>query len=613
MLAFSAGLCAMLGVYHLSSSRLGPNRAASIWLAAWSMAGVWTLVSRAVHLSTSDPRIAVWSNRAESSADMLAGVLMYGFLVSLDPTPTARRRLLGLLWIAALLTPVTLLTGLISTSDVSVRQNWDGTSFYGTRLEVTTVMLVPWIVANYTALILQLRGMKIAPEARRTFSVAFTCFVTFAFIDLADGLRIVAVPAFMPYGFAIVALALSRIDALRQASAEHALERSNTLLAQQNRTLDRALSRSSLAVQTRDRFLEAMSHELRTPLSTILGSTRLLREQEMSHGGSELLENVEEAGEHLLELVSDVLDLAALQDEEAPMASDAIGIEQLVERIVGPARRVAARKKITLNVRLESGLPRQVVGDDLRVGQVLHALVSNAVKFTDAGSVEVEVTRVDETVVRFAVLDTGPGIPPENHQDIFEPFWRLESGLTRNHGGVGLGLALARSWTHRMGGRIGVRERSQTGTIVWVELPLPPRQLPPGVSSRPGVIPPAAGLALLAEDNHINRAVLSRLLVSRGWEVVAVADGQQAVDALCEGLAPDVVLLDIQMPVLDGYGACSFMRTSGFSGPIIAVTAHALPEDRKRATEAGMDAFLSKPVDLDSLLSTIRELRETSR
>lgn len=347
-------------------------------------------------------------------------------------------------------------------------------------------------------------------------------------------------------------------------------------------------------------FLATMSHEMRTPLHGILGLTRSLRE---TAPGSTRLALIERAGEHLLGLINDALDFSRLEAGRVQLTAQCFDLAGLIDDVVSLSTRSAAEAGLVLSARLQMPRPCLVVGDPARVRQVLLNLVGNAIKFTETGSVTVMGQHnAERGRARIRVCDTGVGIAPDEQALIFEAFHQSDGSFTRRYAGTGLGLTIARELAQAMGGDLTVKSHPGKGSCFTVKLDLPRASAPvvaAAAASLPSVPEALVGHVLLAEDNPVNAMVAEAILLKHGLSVAVVADGQQALEAFC-GRRPDVVLLDCQMPVMDGLEAARRMRAheqvEGWPRtPMIALTANAFAGDREDSLAAGMDDHLSKP------------------
>jgi PAS domain S-box-containing protein len=368
-------------------------------------------------------------------------------------------------------------------------------------------------------------------------------------------------------------------------------------------TRERALEASRLKTQ----FLANVSHEIRTPLNGILGVTQLMRAMVMPRELEEYVGVLQQAGESLLGIVNDVLDLSKIEANRLELESVVFDPENAIQLAVRAFAPQAQKKGVALTVQVEPQARGTSRGDPTRVQQVVNNLVGNALKFTDEGSITVALDRPDAgDLLTLSVRDTGPGIAPERQVAIFEAFVQADGSTARRYGGTGLGLTICRRLCELMGGTVVLESRPGQGSTFRASMLLPRVVIDrdvPAVSSR--ITPPPRPLrVLLAEDNDVNARMTAALIEKLGHHVEVVTDGQKAVDGVLAG-GFDLVLMDVQMPVLDGLQATRFIRQAerGQSThvPIVALTANAMRGDDLLCLSAGMDAYLPKPVALETL------------
>jgi signal transduction histidine kinase/HPt (histidine-containing phosphotransfer) domain-containing protein len=407
-------------------------------------------------------------------------------------------------------------------------------------------------------------------------------------------------------------------------------EGSYQLLEQMDVELETALEQASLLAReaeaadyARTRFLANISHEIRTPMNAIMGFSELLSEEPLSTRQQEFVQIIRRASEELLDLINRILDLTqieARQYEVSLVPSDVRAILDSLERLYGPK---AKAKGLAFTVAVKGAVPERVRTDPAIVRQSLVNLVDNAVKFTLAGSVSVEVTvgRSEERdVLQFDVKDTGVGIAPDRKALLFEPFSQADPGSTRRFGGAGLGLAMSRKLIGLIGGRLDCATQAGQGSIFSVKIPLDAEaaaapqvpvqvQEPRGAAKTPAQIRPSttlSGRVLVAEDSRTNASLVQIMLKRLGLEVGIAVDGQKAVErVLSEHF--DLVLMDIQMPNMDGLEATQTLRAKGVTIPILALTASALEGDREQCLAAGCNAYMSKPFQFRTLEAVLRE------
>jgi signal transduction histidine kinase/ActR/RegA family two-component response regulator len=371
------------------------------------------------------------------------------------------------------------------------------------------------------------------------------------------------------------------------------------------------------AAQAMSGFLATMSHELRTPLNGILGMAQAMGRGELGPPQRERLGIILSSGEALALLLDDLLDLSSIDSGAIELKAGEVDPQVLADGARTTFSTMAEARGLSLGLTLAPGTAGKCIGDPRRVRQVLHNLISNAIKFTEHGSIRVALAGADEGLT-FRIADTGVGIPSAKIGQVFDNFVQADASATRRHGGSGLGLAICRDLVALMNGDIGVESVEGQGTTFTVSLPLaraaasPPRAsvAPPPTDAAPAQ---RALRVLAAEDNETNRRVLKALLGAAGIDPVLVANGREAVEAW--RAAPwDIVLMDIQMPVMDGVAATRLMRkTERREGrahtPIIAVTANAMSHHEAAYRAAGMDGMVAKPINLTNLIQAMDDAR----
>jgi len=399
-------------------------------------------------------------------------------------------------------------------------------------------------------------------------------------------------------------------------------------LAEQNRLEKESLLKSvevaeqeklaaNAASHAMSTFLATMSHEIRTPLNAILGMNDLLAETSLDSAQLEYLTIARSASETLLRLIDDILDLSKIEAEKLKLDTAPFWLSEVVNEVMGMLSVRAFQKKISLESSLSNRVPDWISGDSYRLGQVLINLLGNAIKFTEAGSVSMRVdfvsTSGNEVVLKFSVTDSGIGIPSDKLLTIFDNFTQADSSTTRNYGGSGLGLAISRRLVEMMGGELCVESTPGQGSCFYftsrfaIPLEIPEEALPTVAEAKPG-----RNLSvLLVDDNKDNRTVLCAYFRKTGHSVETAVNGEEGVAKIRQGNY-DLVLMDMEMPVMDGYTAVSLIRewemeTGKTPLPIIALTANALKEDQQRSLDAGCTAHLTKPIHKEKLLEVVGE------
>jgi PAS domain S-box-containing protein len=381
------------------------------------------------------------------------------------------------------------------------------------------------------------------------------------------------------------------------------------------RALVRARKHADATSAAKSEFLANMSHEIRTPMNAILGLTQLTLELPLGDEQREYTRQAHGAAVSLLGIVNDVLDFSKIEARKVEFERVPFALQSVLDRVCAVHEQKAREKGLTLTASLDEAVPRGLLGDAMRLTQVLHNLVGNAIKFSSRGRVSLRVSRLDSpdarAHLRFEVRDEGVGLDPALREHIFRPFTQADGSISRRFGGTGLGLAISHQLVALFGGTLDVESAPGEGSCFFFDGWFGETQAPaPHDRALPRTEPnPLQGLrVLLVEDNPVNQLLGVKLLEKCGLVPTAVDNGAEALrvlDARPDGF--DAVLMDIQMPVLDGLAATRRLRADRrFDAlPIIAVTAHAFAEDRTRCFEAGMQDYVSKPFDLDRLLYAI--------
>ncbi|MFA7262467.1 MAG: ATP-binding protein [Caulobacter sp.] len=383
--------------------------------------------------------------------------------------------------------------------------------------------------------------------------------------------------------------------------------------------LAQAATEANAANAAKSAFLATMSHEIRTPLNGVLGMAQAMARDDLPALQRERLEVIRQSGETLLVILNDLLDLAKIEAGKLELEEAEFDLAELATGAHATFAALAAQKGLDFELRVLDRSRGAYRGDPLRIRQVLHNLISNAIKFTDAGSVRVTAGRRGG-VLTFVVKDTGIGVAPERIADLFGKFEQVDTSSTRRFGGTGLGLAICRDLVGLMGGDIAVNSRPGRGTLFRVSLPLARVASGRRVAEPPATARPMSDSALrvlVAEDNPTNQLVIRTLLSQVGIEPDLVADGQAAISAWEEG-EYDLILMDIQMPRMDGAVATGIIRgREAAEGrartPILALTANAMTHQLAEYGQAGMDGHVAKPIEIDKLFHAIEAVLATSQ
>ncbi len=400
-------------------------------------------------------------------------------------------------------------------------------------------------------------------------------------------------------------------------------------LEEANQTLRDYSAAVDAATQAKSEFLANMSHEIRTPMTAILGYSDILLNdgQQQSHGERvEAIQTIQRNGQYLLDLINDILDLSKIEAGKLELETVECSPVQVVSDAVSLMQVRADAKNLNLEVRYEGLIPTAIQTDPLRLRQVLINLLGNAVKFTELGTVTLKVhaplSLGGSPRLLFEISDTGIGMTPEQTKTLFQPFQQADTSTSRRFGGTGLGLTISKRLAEKLGGDITLTSRYGEGSIFTLAIDPGPLD---NVCMANVTDSDATGQAapdeptsiakelscriLLAEDGHDNQRLIAFLLRKTGAEVDVAENGQiafeKAVQAQSAGCPYDVILMDMQMPVMDGYQATRELRESGYTRPVVALTANAMAGDRDKCLAAGCDEFATKPIDRRALLETV--------
>ncbi|MDP1724994.1 MAG: ATP-binding protein [Alphaproteobacteria bacterium] len=397
---------------------------------------------------------------------------------------------------------------------------------------------------------------------------------------------------------------------------EKVLKDQEKIISTKTEELRKALDLAQEANKAKTSFLATMSHEIRTPMNGVLGMISLLLDTPLNEEQQSFARIVESSAKTLLEIINDILDISKLEAGKVTLEIIPFMIKDLIESVRVLTQELAGKKKLVFKIEIDPEIPSTLLGDPTRLRQVVLNLVTNAIKFTEKGSITIQIKKHNEFDDRFGiyfeVIDTGIGISKKNQTKLFAQFSQVDSSITRKYGGSGLGLAICRNLVTLMNGEIGYESEEGKGSRFWFtsvfgKLDVAHKQKGNYVDEFD--MQPQHLKILVAEDNEVNQLVIKTMLTKMGHDVTIAHNGLEAFNQVQNNVY-DLVLMDMQMPVMDGLEATKQVRKLNGDVrrvPIIALTANAMQGDREKCLEAGMNGYLSKPINKEELIAILSQ------
>ena len=438
----------------------------------------------------------------------------------------------------------------------------------------------------------------------------FIASQVFDYKNKYDRQRFVEIKIFSPDAEASGMNALGTVIARDITEAYESTSQLSTLNDELRNQTNIAIAHS----QAKSQFLANMSHEIRTPMNGMFGMLELLKMTDVSAQQKQYISTMDQSAQALLKILNDILDLSKLESGKLTFESERFDLALMVQQIIDTYSKSAADKQLKLISSLSEDLPNYLIGDEFRITQILNNFVSNAIKFTETGKIEIDLRLVDRddtnAIIEFSVKDSGMGLSAEQQSRIFNNFEQADNSTTREFGGTGLGLSISRDLIKKMHGQLDVDSILGEGSRFWFRLPLMlcnetgQLESPEQNQSSYSITSLQGKNILIVDDNEINRAVAASMLEQHRAKTFQVDNGRKAIE-LNKSFSFDLILMDYQMPIMDGIQASKTLRENGLTLPIIAMTAAGFDDDIEAYFEAGMDGVIIKPFQSEQLINEL--------